>query len=481
VSGCQRVPAQDGDDSDGSSETTGGTDETGDDSEESDSDTGPEDQCPDDPDKFVPGLCGCGVEELDDDDDQIVDCVDLCPGFYDPNQQDTDEDGLGNACDPCPADENLDCSCVDNAATCEDGVASNWTCDGIDLLHFRNLSSFGGSKANDVWAWVDPATDREYALVGLDIGVGFMDVTDVACPTYLGLLPSHSVNSGWRDMKTYEDHVYVVSEAEGAGLQVFDLTQLPDVAETPTMFEETAHHDGFENGHNLYINEASATAYVIGGSGCGGGLYMLDLTQPTDPNFVGCFDDISIHDAQCVNYVGPDTEHDGKEICVTSNGSDLSVGVVDVTDKENPVELSRTGYSGAFYSHSGWLTEDHTYFFHGDEGDEIGGANTTTFIWDMTDLDAPQMIGTYVFETMSTDHNLYVLGSRLYEVNYSTGLRILDTSDVANANLTELGWFDTFPADDEPGYAAAWGMYPFLPSGNILVTDNGLFVVKPNF
>ena len=57
------------------------------------------DACPNDPDKIEPGLCGCGEEDTDTDDDGIPDCLDNCPQAANPDQADSDNDGIGDACD----------------------------------------------------------------------------------------------------------------------------------------------------------------------------------------------------------------------------------------------------------------------------------------------------------------------------------------------------------------------------------------------
>ena len=74
-----------------------------------------------------------------------------------------------------------------------------------------------------------------------------------------------------------------------------------------------------------------------------------------------------------------------------------TVTIVDVTDPTDATLISATGYPGVSYSHQGWLTEDHRYFISNDELDEMNlGINTTSFIWDVSDLSAPQVIGTFV-------------------------------------------------------------------------------------
>ena len=48
--------------------------------------------------------------------------------------------------------------------------------------------------------------------------------------------------------------------------------------------------------------------------------------------------------------------------------------------------------------------------------------------------------------------------------------------------LREVASFDTFlqPAADSAGTDGAWGVYPFVPSGTVVISDisNGLFVLR---
>ncbi len=358
---------------------------------------------------------------------------------------------------------------------CIGGQAGGFACQGVDLYEVVSLSTMGAAGGNDIWGWTDPTTGSEYALMGVDNGTTFVDITDPEEPVYLGKLPTHTTNSGWRDIKVYADHAFIVSEASGHGMQVFDLTQLGSVTSPPQTFSNTAHYGEFGRAHNLVINEDSGFAYAVGSSdgsdACNGGLHMIDISDPTSPTNAGCFgNDGYTHDAQCVNYVGPDVDHVGKEICLASNEDTLTL--VDVTDKGNPVQLSRTGYAGAGYTHQGWLTEDQSYFLLDDEGDEGGfGHNTRTYVWDMRDLDAPLLIDRYDATTTNTDHNQYVLGDFVYQANYGAGLRILSLENVADGELTEVAFFDT---------SSAWSVYPYFPSGTVIVSDInlGLFVLR---
>jgi choice-of-anchor B domain-containing protein len=386
---------------------------------------------------------------------------------------------------------------------CAGGTAGPFPCENVDLESFMPLGSIGGGQLNDIWGWTDPATGNEYALVGKTNGTAFVDITDERAPRYLGDLPSHqpaeTIFNVWRDIKVYRDHAYVVSEEPAHGMQVFDLTRLRGVSE-PRTWTEDAHYsfvlDGTasflppstrilnppDNAHNIAINEQSGFAYAIGTSTCGGGgPHMIDIREPKDPKFAGCVsEDGYTHDTQCVNYSGPDERFAGREICFSSNED--TVTLVDVTDKDNPVQLSRTGYDTAAYTHQGWLTPDQRYLIVDDELDEQEqGGQTKTYIFDVGRLDAPSLVAVYDGRAESIDHNQYTLGDRSFQANYRSGLRILDTSGVAEGTLSEVGFFDVYPPDDAAEFNGAWSNYPYFGSGLVVVSgiEQGLFVLRP--
>jgi choice-of-anchor B domain-containing protein len=383
------------------------------------------------------------------------------------------------------------------AVDCTEGIAGQFGCNNVDLLSFMTVEDLMGtssSRANDVWGWVDPETDREYALAGRNDGMAFVDISDPANPVLKGNLPlTEGANPApWRDVKVYADHAFIVADNAGQhGMQVFDLRRLREDTEEPMTYSEDAIYDGIASAHNIVINEDTGFAYAVGSSGggetCGGGLHMIDIRDPLAPEFAGCFSDENTgrsgtgysHDAQCVIYEGPDADHQGKEICFNSNETALSIS--DVTDKEAPIALSSAEYPNVGYAHQGWVTDDFEYFYMNDELDELQGkiVGTRTLIWDITDLDDPQLAREFVSENLSSDHNLYIQGDLMYQSNYLSGLRIFDISD--RINPVEVGFFDTVPhGDDEPGFAGSWSNYPYFPSGTIVITSmgEGLFIVR---
>ncbi len=392
----------------------------------------------------------------------------LAPGSLGRAQLD---DVLGNL--------STDLSAV-SGVSCEDGFADVFPCRNVDLLAWVPGGAFGAGLGNDLWGWTDPLTGHEYAIVGHEDAVAFVDLSDAENPVHLGNLPTHTESSIWNDIRTHADHAFIVSEATSHGMQIFDLTQLREVVDPPVTFTATAHYDGFGSAHNIAINEDTGIAYVVGSNTCSGGSHMLDLADPRNPVFAGCVsEDGYTHDTQCVIYTGPDVEHRDKEICFSSNLDTLTIA--DVTEKAAPRILSRTGYAGSSLAHQGWLTENQDYFLLGDELDEIDfGHNSRTYVWKVTDLDAPTLVGNYTANSPAPDHNLFVRGDHVFEANYTSGLRVLRLGNLEQAELTEVAFFDTIWSVDTLDFVGAWGVYPFFESDVVIVNDIllGLFVLQ---
>mmetsp|Transcript_7138 Transcript_7138/g.11852 ORF Transcript_7138/g.11852 Transcript_7138/m.11852 type:complete len:746 (-) Transcript_7138:214-2451(-) len=390
-------------------------------------------------------------------------------------------------------------------ASCVDGFAAGYPCMNADLMSFLPLQDIGARQttdendevvvddiANDIWGWTDAGSGREFALIGMKTGTSFVEITNPSSPIYLGVLPTHDAVSNWRDIKTFSDHAFIVAEGGAQGMQVFDLTQLLSLVDNvPTIFDETAHYSGFSNSHNVFVNEETGFAYAVGTGPidnftenvCPQGLHMVDVRDPTNPTYAGCFNaDGYTHDLQCVIYNGPDIEHDGKEICFCCNADHVTI--VDVSIKAAPVQLSNVTYENRGYTHQGWLTDDQGFFIFGDETDEIQLNSTTrTLVLNVGDLDNPFLSGIYVSpDSNAIDHNQYVVGSHLFKANYRAGLRVLEMNDITTASFTEVAYFDIYPSDNDAAFNGAWSNYPYFASGNVVVSGigEGLFVIAVN-
>jgi choice-of-anchor B domain-containing protein len=426
--------------------------------------------------------CNNDAEEssvmVDTDNDGIVDNIDNCVSTPNPNQEDTNGDGIGDVCQ------------IDAEATftkCTDGFAGIYPCNDYDLMVQMPLSVFGAEAANDSWGWTDPATGKEYALIATDRNTSFVDISDTSNPIYLGNVPTATSVSPWRDVKVFNNHAFIVADntfrEDSHGLQVFDLTRLRNVTNPPEVFTPDFRLENIGRAHNVVINEDSGYAYVVGGNREGtfaGGPIFVNIQDPKAPVIEGGFSEGGYsHDAQVVTYSGPDTDYTGREILIGSNENE--VVIADVTDKTNPVIISTVTYPNVRYTHQGWFTEDMRYFILGDELDEVRiGNNTRIITFDFSDLDNPVHHFDYLSNNASIDHNGYVRGNTYYQASYRAGMRVLDISNIANETYTEVGFFDTFPEDDATEFDGVWNVYPYFESGNIVISDinRGLFVVR---
>ncbi len=254
--------------------------------------------------------------------------------------------------------------------------------------------------------------------------------------------------------------------------------------------------------HNIVINEDTGYGYAVGTRTCSGGLHIIDLkTNPARPAYVGCYAaDGYTHDAQCLVYDGDDDTYEGHEICFNYNEDTLTI--VDVSNKDKIVEISRTPYDFVQYSHQGWVTEDHNYLLLDDELDEdkydgksgnfpcldsSNNAHTRTLIWDISDLAKPVHTADYCSPAVAIDHNLYIKGDYAYESNYESGLRVLDVSDIGEdtPTLNEIAFFDTFPERNSVQFNGAWSVFPLFEFDDasdayVIVQDinRGLFILS---
>ncbi len=376
---------------------------------------------------------------------------------------------------------------------CVGGMAGVYPCDNVDLLAFVPLTAIGGgpgTNTSDIWGWVSPNTGKEYALVGCSYGTAFLDISIPTTPVYLGLLPKHfgTENSLWRDVETYQNYCFVSSEASGHGLQVFDLFQLDNVENAPVDFEETAHYSGFGHCHTINIDVQTGYCYCNGTSTFDGGPHIVDISNPTNPTLAGGFDVIGYtHDSFVWTYDGPDPDYADKELLFLFNGDEFAIA--DVTDKSDCQLIGNTyTYADLGYVHQGWVTKDKSHFLINDELDEgdLSQAGTPTgtrtHIYDVTNIDNAIYMGFYESTSPSIDHNLYIEDQFVYESNYRSGVRVLDAVHIDDGDLTEVGYFDLFPANDFIQYSGTWSNYPYLPSGVNLATSmyEGFFILQPS-
>ena len=390
-----------------------------------------------------------------------------------------------------------------DANTCENGMAGNFSCQQVDLLGHVPVQELhaASSAANDIWGHTDLNNMREYALVGMRSGISVVDVTEASSPQVIGTISGQS--AVWRDLKVYQyfdtniqawrAYAYSTVDSASEGLSIIDLNDLPNSVSLVTrqLDDPAAHNIYISNvDYSLNINNApfASQVHILGAADAGGSLKSYSLSNPIELAPTHRFADATrsdySHDASSV-FIGDEratrdcrnANQDGCTVLLDFN--ERSLRLWDHSNLSRAVELSDTTYPNANYTHSGWWTEDKQYVLVHDELDEQrAGLNTTVRVFDISSLSAPELIATWTGETPAIDHNGFVLGNKYYMSTYERGLTVLDISDPSAPK--ELGFFDSFPSNDSNSFNGAWGVYPYLPSGNILLSDiqGGLFILR---
>ncbi|MBL4735179.1 MAG: choice-of-anchor B family protein [Flavobacteriales bacterium] len=317
------------------------------------------------------------------------------------------------------------------------------------------------SDLSDIWGHVD-SLGNEYAIVGVQNGVSVVDVTNPATLTEVYFVSGP--NSIWRDIKVWDKHAYITNESSG-GLTIIDLSNLPDPA-FPTVATYGGSSFPFTKAHDIFIDE-NGIAYILGANYSSGGAIMLDLTiDPMNPIELGVFNTYYLHDAM----VRGDTLW-GAAI---NNGFFV---VVDVSNKSAPSVLATQNTPGNF-THNCWISDDGNTLF---TTDEVSGAYLGSYdvsnVLNIAELDRVQSNpGSGVIV-----HNTYVINDFLVTSYYRDGVTIHDVT--RPGNMIQTGYYDTYPMGSGNGFNGAWGVYPWLPSGNVIVSDieNGLHILGATY
>lgn len=337
----------------------------------------------------------------------------------------------------------------------------------IDLVgHLSYGALHNGSDIANLWGYTDEF-GNEYALVGVNGngantgGISVVDLSDPANPQEIFFHPGPT--SIWREIKVWEDHAYMTTEADGGGLVILDLSPLPQSQDLPvTHFLDPQ----WDTSHSLFIDE-HGRLYIHGADEGNGGVIMYDLTQdPEAPQRVGSFDQWYAHDS----FARGDTLY-------AAHILDGFFSIVDVSDPANPMLLG-THTTPNNFTHNTWLDASGRHLF---TTDERPGAYVAAY--DVSDPGDIQYLDKLQSApgTQAIPHNTYWLpGDYVVQSYYTYGVSIYDVSDPTN--MVEVGNYDTSPLVGG-GFFGAWGVYPFFPSGRLIVSDieEGLFILDPTY
>lgn len=310
-----------------------------------------------------------------------------------------------------------------------------------------NVNQYPSAGYNDCWGYTAP-DGREYALLGVETGTSIIDITDAPTVTEIAFIPSS--NSLWKDIKTYQHYAYVVTDANGNGMQIIDLSDLPNSATL------VGTYTGFSTSHNIYIDITNAMLYAEGSSSQP--VRTISLANPLSPTQISFFG-IECHDV----YV-----QDNK--AYVSEGNSGSYGIYDVSNPNVPSLLQRLNVPSAGYCHNAWVSEDGNYMMTTEET-----TGKTIKVWDISNLSNITLTDNILAPT-GLAHNTHLKGDYAYVSHYADGLRIYDISDPSD--IFEAGYYDSY-ASPGGGFVGAWGAFPFFASGKVLISDmqTGLYVV----
>ena len=350
-----------------------------------------------------------------------------------------------------------------------DDVAYNYTTGGggsltslnMQQLGYLDLVSMHNSDLSDIWGWATGS--NEYAIVGVNDGTSVVDISDPTNPIEVFYEPG--MNSIWRDIKTYNGYAYITTEAQN-GLLIIDLNTLPGNTNLSTYYYTGPSGNEWQSAHNLYIDE-NGICYIFGANRGNGGCIMLDLnSNPTNPTEIGEVDNWYVHDGVARG-----------DTLYLAHITDGFFTIWDISNVSNMQMLGQQISPGAF-CHNLWFSDDGDYVYTTDEisNGYIGEYNISDPT-NMVEIDKIQSSpGTDVIP-----HNAHFINDYIVTSYYRDGVVIHDVSN--KGNMIEIGNFDTSPNFTGDGFNGCWGVFPWLPSGNVIASDieKGLYVLGVNY
>ena len=337
------------------------------------------------------------------------------------------------------------------------------------LFHWEDPSLVGSWAYDNTYneCWGFKVNDTEIAVIGSTDGTHFFDITNPSSATQIAFIQGAYTGGGviHRDYHDYNGFLYAVcDEGSSSTLQIIDISNLPN--SVTTVYDS---NNLFNKSHNIFIDTATAKLYACASNSA---MDIYSLNDPVNPVLLYSYNDVGhVHDA----YVRNDTAYLN---CGNDGFRIVDFHYLDIPGSQGPIELaSLTSYPDAGYNHSGWLSDDGTIYVMQDENH---GYNVK--ILDVSDFNNISVISTFNsgVDPQSMAHNGIIKGNLVYISYYHDGLRIFDISDPYNPVQTT--YYDTYSPSSHASYKGAWGVYPYLPSGNIIVSDmqTGLYILDCN-
>jgi len=321
---------------------------------------------------------------------------------------------------------------------------------GMDFV--ARVNDHGKDGYSAIWGYTHP-NGREYALLGVRTGTSIVDITDNNNIKEVAFFPSKKTN--WREIKTFKNYAYVVTDRARTGIEVYDLSGLPGKATLATTLKDLM------MSHTLWVDEEKALLFTMGGSG--DGVVVLSLADPLHPKEISRFGTAYVHDAF---FRG--------NLAVLSEIESQSFSLWNISDLKNPQLLKRYRDADAPWIsfHNSWVTEDGKYLVTTEESE-----NRTVKIWDIQNIDKIDKPVTEWLPPNKLAHNVQIKGNYAYFSSYGGGIRVLDLKDPVHP--TEVAFWARKDGKEE-GFVSVWGVYPYFKSGKIIASDieEGLVVTQ---
>ena len=336
-------------------------------------------------------------------------------------------------------------------------------------VQFRSQLPYGAAvELSNIWGYVD-SLGNEYALVGAQNGLSIVDVTNPANPIVKFTVAG--TNSFWREVQVHGKYAYVTTEGCCNGLQIVNLSNLPASVSSKYWTGSGAIAGTLGRIHSLHIRDSYL--YLNGSQLFGGAALIVSLTDPWNPSYLA---NTAVNFSGNFRYV-----HD----CYVRNdtlwGAHIYGGffsAFNIANKSNPVLIS-TQNTPNYFTHNAWMSDNGSSFLF--TTDEVSNSylaaydvsNTSNYIL-LDRLQGNPGSGSII-------HNTYIRNNFAISSYYKDGVTIADVS--RPKNMITVGKYDTYTQGSGNGFNGAWGVHPFLPSGNLIVSDinNGLFVLTPTY
>jgi len=300
---------------------------------------------------------------------------------------------------------------------------------------------------------VAAAGNHAYVADG-SAGLQVIDVSDPANPMHVG---GYITSGSFSGVSVAGNHAYLAgSRQEGAtwtnGVQVIDISDPANPVRVGG-YDTSGYAQGVAvAGNYAYVTE---TPRWTGSNSVGGGLQVIDVSDPANPVRVGGYD--TIGSAQGVAVAGNYAYLTETPRWTGSNSVGGGLWVIDVSDRANPVRVGDYDTGGSAQAQGVAVAGSHAYVtgWHQGETNWINGLQ----VINVTDPTNPMRVGGY--DSSANTVGVAVIGNHTYLAGGEAGLQVIDVSNPANP--LRVGGYNT----------GGWAEGVAVAGGHACVSDGG--------